>query len=100
VRDPLPLSRAVMLRPSSEKSHRCRDDARADDIRSRSRRHSGHNHQALASEIGKCSQLAQCGTSIGVGDPAHRGERSAWVRNTPTGVPDCTSSVLIAFETF
>ena len=45
----------------------------------------------LPSSSQKCSQVAQRGTSSALAIST-RGA-SAWVRNTPTGLPDWTSSV-------
>src|SRR5580693_5539350 len=45
----------------------------------------------LRSSSLKCSQVAQCGTRLELA-MSTRGA-SGWVRNTPTGLPDCTSSV-------
>jgi hypothetical protein len=71
-------------------------DALRADIDPRARRHLAVHHQPLRSSSLKWSQLAHCGTRLELAIST-RGA-SAWVRNTPTGLPDWTSSVSSAFE--
>ena len=72
-------------------------DALAADVDPRARRHLAVHHQALAVELVEVLPAsAQCGTRLELAIST-RGA-SACVRKTPTGLPDCTSSVSSAFE--
>jgi hypothetical protein len=61
-------------------------DALAADVDPGAGGHLAEHHQALAIELVKCSQVAQCGTRLELAIST-RGA-SSWVRKTPTGLPD------------
>ena len=85
-------STAIMLAAHlGEGFVRALNDSLAADIDPAAGRHLAVHHQALAIERVEMSQVAQCGTRLELAIST-RGA-SACVRNTPTGLPDCTSSV-------
>ena len=67
------------------------NDALAADIDPRTRGHLAVHHEPLTIELMKMLPGRPVRHQVGIGDQ-HAGA-SAWVRNTPTGLPDCTSSV-------
>ena len=79
------------------RSRRCPARSPGCRCRSRSRRSSGRTSSGPSrSSSWKRSQVAQCATRLELAIST-RGA-SAWVRNTPTGLPDCTSRVSSSLE--
>ncbi len=93
VRIHLPRELAAVV-PAAELSEglvRALHDALRADVDPRARGHLAVHHEALAIELVEVLQVAHCGTRLEFAIST-RGA-SAWVRNTPTGLPDCTNSV-------